>query len=72
MSEIYMNAPVYGMFTNKGNAEVEQIVTFALVNKSSWTLVESMLVDLSRVEGFEEALDTEVRELVYSALGFGR
>jgi hypothetical protein len=72
MSEIYMNAPTYGMFTNNGNAEVEQIVTFALVNKSSWTNVESMLIDLSRVEGFEEALDTEVRGRVYSALGFGR
>ncbi len=70
MSELYMEAPAYGMFTNEGNAAVAQVVEAALVNKASWRMVESMLIALSGDERFTEALDTEVRERVYSALGF--
>ena len=70
MSELYMEAPAYGMFTNEGNAAVSQIVGLALEINASWRMVESMLIALSGDDRFQEALDTEVRECVYLALGF--
>jgi hypothetical protein len=52
----------FGMFSERGNRAVEDIV------KSSSSFQEAMLKleDLSLVKGFEEAMDTEVRECVWA------
>ena len=59
----------YGMFTDKGNLAVLLIVEGAISNGLSWLEVYQCLVRLSEQPGFEEALDTAVRELVYDAVG---
>jgi hypothetical protein len=59
----------YGMYTPEGNAAVDNIVRAALVNDLRWSAVYSLLYQVSRTQGFEEALDTDVREAVYFAIG---
>lgn len=58
----------FGMFTAEGNMKVKHIVAFAIAFQSSWSQVYQELVNLSKVEGFEEATDTAVREAVWIAL----
>ena len=60
----------YGMFSDRGNFHVEQIVNLALLLNSTWSEVNSDLEQLAKDPEFEEATDTAVREAVYSALGF--
>jgi len=60
----------FGMFTDAGNGAVQAIVEGAISNDLSWNDVVDCLQALSEREGFEEAMDTEVREQVYAALGF--
>ena len=60
----------FGMFTDAGNGAVQAIVEGAISNDLSWNDVVDCLQALSEREGFEEAMDTEVRECVYRALGF--
>lgn len=58
----------YGMFSVEGNNAVHLIVENALKNNLRWIDVYRELQDLSFTEGFEEAMDTEVREIVYEML----
>jgi len=59
-----MKTPYYGMFTDEGNVAVHNIVTTAHLLDISWIEVLRMLEKLSKVKGFEEAVDTAVREEV--------
>ena len=58
----------YGMFTDNGNRVVDGIVIFAKEYNYSWECVSDVLTAISKVEGFEEATDTAVRERVYFAM----
>ena len=62
----------FGMFTEFGNDAVAAIVRQAKVLNLTWPQVYKELCDLSNryPKEFGEATDTEVRECVYSALGF--
>jgi len=60
----------YGMFTPEGNVAVSGIVMYHRAVKSPWAVVYQNLRDLadSDYDRFGEAMDTEVREAVYTAL----
>ena len=60
----------YGMFTADGNNRVHKIVEFAKDSLLDWQDAYHMLEALSKKEGFEEATDTVVREMVYDACDF--
>jgi len=60
----------YGMFTADGNNRVHKIVEFAKDSLLDWPDAYQMLEALSKKEGFEEATDTVVREMVYDACDF--
>ena len=60
----------YGMFTELGNAAVHAVVIAARVNNLTWPQTYRALCQLSEEKEFGEATDTEVREIVYSALNF--
>jgi hypothetical protein len=60
----------YGMFTELGNAAVHAVVIAARANNLTWPQTYHALCQLSEEKQFGEATDTEVRELVYSALNF--
>lgn len=61
----------YGMFSDKGNQLVERIAKagqkLAEVDgeRAGWKFAYRKLRELSYAEGFEEATDTVVREIVY-------
>lgn len=58
----------YGMFTDEGNRVIDGIVIFAKEYNYSWKCVLDVLAKISEVEGYEEAMDTVVRESVYESL----
>lgn len=60
----------YAMFTDAGNAAVQDIVALAKRQGLSWGIAYAMLSALSEDERFSEATDTAVRECVYDACGF--
>jgi len=62
----------YGMFSEVGNLAVHGIVVASKTMKLSWGQTYKCLEVLaaSDYDKFGEALDTEVRECVYSACGF--
>ena len=60
----------YGMFSELGNAAVHAIVVAARANDLTWAQVQRALSQLSEQKEFAEAMDTMVREYVYSALGY--
>ena len=60
----------YGMFTELGNAAVHAVVVTARENRLNWPQTYRALIQLSKQKEFGEATDTEVREMVYSALNF--
>jgi hypothetical protein len=60
----------YGMFTELGNAAVHALVVSARTSQLTWPQTYRALHALSEQKEFGEAMDTEVRECVYSALGF--
>ena len=60
----------YGMFTELGNAAVHAVVVTARENRLTWPQTYRALSQLSEYKEFGEAMDTEVRECVYSALNF--
>ena len=62
----------YGMFSEEGNKQIADIIEFHKNNKSTWPVVLQNLRDVadSDYELFGEAMDTEVRECVYTALNF--
>lgn len=61
----------FGMFTERGNAAVDALVTFAKVAELSWSETYNMMRLLadSNPEQYGEAMDTVVRESVYCAIG---
>jgi len=67
-----MTTATYGMFSEEGNKQIADIIEFHKNNKSTWPVVYQNLRDLADCdyELFGEAMDTEVRECVYTALGF--
>jgi hypothetical protein len=60
----------YAMFSDAGNAAVQDIVGLAKRQKLSWKVTYSLLMALSEDERFGEATDTAVRECVYDACGY--
>lgn len=60
----------YGMYTELGNAAVHSVVVTASENRLNWPQTYRALIQLSKQKEFGEATDTEVREMVYSALNF--
>ena len=59
----------YGMFTAEGNARVAHIVEFANAHDLDWPQVLPVLRYLAWSDlKFGEAMDTVVREAVYTAL----
>lgn len=60
----------FGMYSDAGNEAVADVVAFAGKLNMDWTGVYGLLVQLSKKDGFEEATDTMVREIVYDAMGF--
>lgn len=60
----------YGMFTEHGNNAIRLLIQNAQVNKLRWVDVYAQLQELRNREGYEEAMDTVVRENVYDALAF--
>jgi hypothetical protein len=60
----------YGMFTEHGNNAIRLLIQNAQVNNLRWIDVYAELQELSNREGYEEAMDTEVREIVYDVLAF--
>jgi len=60
----------YGMFTELGNTAVHAVVVTARENRLNWPQTYRALIQLSKQKEFGEATDTEVREMVYSALNF--
>lgn len=61
----------YGMFTLEGNARVAHIVEFAKAHDLDWPSVLPVLRYLAWSDiKFGEAMDTVVREAVYTELNF--
>jgi hypothetical protein len=60
----------YGMFSELGNAAVHGVVVAARESRLTWPETYRALSQLSEQKEFGEATDTEVREMVYSALNF--
>jgi hypothetical protein len=63
-----MKTPNYEMFTDEGNALVHGVVQAAKVSGMQWDRVYSMLEKISEIDGFGEATDTAVRDIVWVAL----
>ena len=62
--------PEFGMFTEEGDYEVYRIVDLAKRARLTWHQVSGLLTQLSNTEGFEEALDTVVKERVWEELKY--
>ena len=58
----------FGMFTDAGNNEIAVIVEHAKNKHLTWPETYRLLDQLSTCPGYGEAMDTEVREIVYSRL----
>ena len=73
-----MKTPNYDMFTQEGNELVHRIVEAGLALKKFdpvervWDWAQHELNKLSHAEGFGEATDTAVREIVYDKLICGQ
>lgn len=69
--EVFGTNPRFGMFTQKGNLAVYEIVRRAKLYQQDWPTVYNELCELAELnEDCAEATDTEVREVVYDYLGF--
>ena len=62
----------YGMFSEYGNSVIESLVSCARVEKLTWSEVYRELTLISSKSDLGEATDTEVREIVFCALGFDK
>lgn len=60
----------FGMYSDHGNNAVRLIVQMAQKHRFTWREVYAELQELSKRDGFEEAMDTMVREIVYDTLNF--
>jgi hypothetical protein len=58
----------YGMFSPEGNAMIKGVILTAKSAGLSWDEVLDVLEDVATLDGFEEATDTSVREMVYTEL----
>lgn len=58
----------YAMFTDAGNIMIGSIVAGAKSANLKWSEVYDMLYTISQIEGYGEATDTAVREVVYMEL----
>ena len=63
-----MTTPYYAMFTDNGNAMVSAMVEAAIDMKRDWNYVYEKLGVIAEADGFEEAMDTDVREHVHAKL----
>jgi|688.fasta_scaffold421781_2 hypothetical protein len=61
--------PDYAMYTELGNTAVHAVVVTAKANRLTWAQTVQALRELAEQDAFGEAMDTAVREMVYSALG---
>ena len=59
----------YGMFSDAGDAVIFGIVQNAKSQKWTWAQTLNALRQVSEINGFGEAMDTAVREVVYSEIG---
>ena len=63
----------YGMFTDEGDQAIDCIVQSARENKWSWLETYQALCQLAEdYDRFGEAMDTAVREAVYTTLDYWR
>ena len=62
--------PEYGMFTDQGNLAIAALVNYARVAQLTWPETYRCLESLAKNDSYGEAMDTDVRECVYSALNF--
>ena len=60
----------YGMFTDAGNALVENLVTMAKTFNLSDVTVMALMDGFQKDPNFAEITDTEVRECIGMALGW--
>jgi hypothetical protein len=62
----------FGMFTERGNVAVGQLVALAKTAELTWPDTYNMMRVLadSNPDQYGEVMDTAVREMVYDALGF--
>ena len=60
----------YGMFTEAGDAVVENLVSMAKTHGFSDTVVMAMMSAIAKDECFAEITDTAVREEIGCALGW--
>lgn len=62
----------FGMFTDRGNEAVGQLVLFAINAKLNWPETYQLMQRLadSDPDQYGEVMDTMVREIVYDACGF--
>ena len=58
----------YGMYTDAGNALIHGVVITARAGDVTWDQVVEGLADISTLDGFEEAYDTEVRKRVFAKI----
>jgi hypothetical protein len=56
------------MFTNTGNAMIEGVIMTAKAANMDAQTVVNLLWEISNINGYGEASDTEVREIVLSHL----
>lgn len=63
-----VKTPEWAMFTENGNYLVDAIVWVTKLEGTGWRGAYAKLSALASMDGFGEALDTAVRELVYSAV----
>lgn len=68
MVESKIEAPRWAMFSENGNYLVDAIVWVTKLEGTGWKGAYAKLSALAEMEGFGEATDTEVRELVYNAV----
>lgn len=59
----------YGMYTEAGNDAIEGVIMIARAANMNRDAVVELLWSVSEYEGYREASDTEVREIVLSELG---
>ena len=63
------SVPDYAMYTEVGNAGVHGVVVAAKMNNWTWAQTHRALAQLSEHKLFAEAMDTMVREIVFSRIG---
>ena len=68
MVEVKSQTPDWAMFSENGNYLVDAIVWCVKLEGTGWRGAYAKLSALASMDGFGEATDTAVRELVYDAV----